>query len=493
MEPHPPATWQEAEQEGTRLRLEGRFAEAVTVYRNAVTRFPRNVVLLNGLGLALMDAGATVEARSAFESAVACSPQTPALLFNLANALRLQGSIAEAVAGYRQAIALGLFRPEVYNNLGIALQTVEQWPEALQAFREALKRDPRYLPALANAGHALIEMGSPGEAIEPLRLAVASEPAYADAHWLLSHALLVTGRWPDGWDEYEWRWHKMPSAPYHRGTPQSWWRGENIAGKRILLYAEQGIGDAVQFVRYAPLVAAQGAEVLVECHDVLVDLLRTVDGVAEVYARGSAGIDYDVACPLLSLPAVFRTTIETVPEAVPYVHVDASKVAAWRERLASFSDRKRVGIVWAGNPGHVNDRKRSIQPDALLPLADVPGVVLFNLQKGGNGGGLDVSAGALPLVDWMDDCRTFGDTAALMHELDLVITVDTAVAHVGGALGVPVWMMVPFTPDWRWFLGSSNSPWYPSMRLFRQRIAGGWGDVVSALSQALVEFSQRPR
>jgi len=493
MSSSPRMDWEDAENLGSGLRQEGRFDEAVGVYRAALERFPGHVVLLNGLGLALLDAGRTAEAASALEQAVVCAPDTPALVFNLANALRVGGDPAGAIVLYERAMALGLDMPELFNNLGVAWQERERWDDALRMFRMALQRDPRYLPALANSGYSMIQSGRPSEAVEFLRRAVQAEPGYADAHWLLSHALLVTGQWPEGWDEYEWRWHRMKSAAYHRGIPESRWTGEPLGGKTILLYAEQGAGDAVQFVRYVPLVKAGGAKVVVECHAELVSLFESVDGVSEVYARGTALPRYDVACPLLSLPSVFRTTMGSIPGGVPYLFADPHRGARWRRALEPYRGRLRVGLVWAGSAAHVNDRKRSLAPGLLAPLVSMTGVQVFSLQKGASGDSRGANAGGASIVDWTDALHDFADTAALISELDLVIAVDTAVAHVAGALGKPVWVMLPFAPDWRWHLGRGDTGWYPSMRLFRQPMPADWDSVISSVCRELGQVPRHPR
>jgi hypothetical protein len=493
MEQRPSIEIQEIENEGSRLRLAGRLNEAAAVYQSALQQFPGNVLLLNGLGLVLLDAGSGTEACEVFSTAIQHAPQTGVLHFNFGNALRMTGDIGGALVHYEQARVLGLERTEVYNNVGISLQSSDRWEEARSAFVEALRRDPQYLPALVNLGHTLIELGRPEEAVPVLRAAVGLQPAYADAHWLLSHALLVTGQWPEGWHEYEWRWHRMKSAPYHRGTSESRWKGEDIAGKRILLYAEQGMGDAVQFVRYVPLVQATGAMVAIECHAELVPLFSTLDGVSEVYARGELNSPFDVACPLLSLPSMFGTTVDTLPSHVPYLRPDPARASVWRKRLELLAGRKRVGLVWAGNPAHTNDRKRSIPPDELAVLAGVPGMQFISLQKGASDETKEAVGRVLPILDWADGLQDFADTAALISELDLVITIDTAVAHVAGALNRPVWMMVPYTPDWRWFLGRTDSPWYPSLRIFRQPVRGAWQEVVKALCVDLRKDSLSPR
>jgi Flp pilus assembly protein TadD len=481
--------WEDIEEQGSRLRLEGKPDEARPLYESGLRLFPGNPVLLNGLGLVLLDLGLTEEAGSAFSSALESAPRSPALFFNLGNALRIQGEIPEAIEYYRNALSLGLQRPEVHNNLGIALQMADRWDDALRAFEGALAQDHHYLPALTNRGNALIQLGRPEDALNPLQKAAELQPGYADAHWLLSHALLVTGRLPEGWDEYEWRWNKMKAASYHRGGAELRWNGEDLSGKTILLYAEQGIGDAVQFVRYASLVKSRGARVVVECHAELVSLFRSIDCVSAVYARSEKGPHFDVACPLLSLPSVFRTRMDTIPNDVPYLRPEAARVARWEKLLEPYKSRLRVGLAWAGNAGHANDRKRSIPFERLAPLASTGGVQFISVQKLENGDARGPNPGVLPLVDWTGELHDFADTAALLSQLDLLITVDTAVAHVAGALGTPVWMMVPFIPDWRWFLHRLDSPWYPSMRLFRQTVRRDWGEVVSDVCSRLQEMS----
>ena len=433
MKEHVQGSWEEAEKEGTRFRLEGKSGESIGYFQAALRRFPGNIALMNGLGLALLDANRTGEACEVLQEAVRYLPGSAPLIFNLGNALRANGDPAGGIGAYERAIALGLDRSEVFNNLGIALQECDRWDDALRAFGEALRRDARYLPALANTGYSLMQAGRPEEAVPYLRRAVEQEPGYADARWLLSHALLVTGRWPEGWDEYEWRWHRMHQAAYHHGNQKSRWNGEDIAGKSVLLYAEQGIGDAVQFARYAPLVAAMGATVYIECHAALVPLFRGLSGVAGVFARGEVLPAFDVACPLLSLPGVFRTTPGTIPGGVPYVVPDAGRVVRWRALLGGEGGVMHVGLVWAGNMSHVNDRKRSVPSGLLAPFAAVSGVKYFGLQKGDPGDRRCLPPPGMRITECGEGLLDFGDTAALVSVLDLVITVDTAVAHVAGA------------------------------------------------------------
>lgn len=485
---HMPTPWAEAEKQGVRLRGEGRLEDAARVYRTALERFAGNPALLNGLGLVFMDANHPREARMVFEEALQRSPESPELLFNLGNAMRAGADPVGAIGMYQRALSLGPDRPELFNNLGVSFQECERWEDALDAFHRALRCDPGYLPALANSGYSMIQVGRPEDAVGVLRRAIQLQPEYADAHWLLSHALLVTGQWPEGWDEYEWRWQQMKKVPYHRGGSGSRWRGEDVAGKRVLLYAEQGMGDAVQFVRYVPRIAAMGATVSVECHPELVPLFRCMDGVASVHARGVELPAFDIVCPFLSLPSVFRTTLDTIPGGDPYLRPDPVRAGEWRRALDASAGGVHVGLVWAGSAAHANDRRRSLDGGKLGVLGSVPDVHFVSLQKGGGDGG---PGGSVVMSDWTGDLHDFGDTAALISQLDLVISVDTAVAHVAGAVGTPVWVLLPFAPDWRWQQEGERTPWYRSMRLFRQSYPGGWDGVISALFRELLQVSRR--
>ena len=322
-------------------------------------------------------------------------------------------------------------------------------------------------------------------------------PGLAQAEWNLGLAELALGDFSAGWAHFERRWTGCPTLQgSYRFPPERAWQGEALAGKRLLLWAEQGLGDTLQFIRYASLAAAAGATVWVEVQPPLVGLLRSVAGASEVHAFGEGPDRWDFHCPLMSLPYRFATTLETIPAAVPYLTADASAVARWRERLAALPGLK-VGLVWAGGarPGRVDleaiDARRSLKLAALAPLAAVPGVQLVSLQKGP--AAAEVAQAPFSLVDWSDEWQNFADTAALVEALDLVISVDTAVAHLAGALGRPVWMLNRLDTCWRWLLERNDTPWYPSMRLFRQRESGAWDEVIAGLVTALsAQVAGRP-
>lgn len=475
----PSAAWQWYVDLAQLLQGSGEREEATAVLREGSVRHPGNVPLLNSLGLALHAGGRIAEAIQVFTSALRITPAAGALLFNLANAMRDGGDLKGALGMFVRAIEAGPAVPEMFNNLGLALQEAGSPDHARSAFRSALDRDPGFLPAALNLGYLEIQERDAGAAIAVLGEAVRRHPQNADAHWLLSHALLVHGDLERGWKEYEWRWEKMRQAAYRRKDATRQWDGGPLEGRRILLYAEQGLGDAIQFLRYVPMVVRAGGVVIVECQPALVPLVSGMPGVTGVYARGEEIPACDVECPLMTLPLVFGTTVESIPREVPYLMVDPERAARWRAWCAEGVDGFRVGVVWAGNPGHRNDAQRSLPVRALAALGSVEGVRLIGLQKGEVG---DVRLAVPAGVIGRDAGPLLGDlaeTAALIAQLDLVVTVDTAVAHLAGALGRPVWVLVPFVPDWRWMHGRGDTPWYPTARLFRQEVRGNWDAVIA--------------
>ena len=331
---------------------------------------------------------------------------------------------------------------------------------------------------------AAFEGGRFEEAHGLLKEAVALKPDYAVARMALGQASLLLGRFEEGWPDYEWRWLTPEYAPRPFAQPR--WQGEPVAGRTVLLYAEQGHGDTLQFVRYAALLKARGAAVVVECQPALLELLRRTPGIDRLVPLGGPLPFFDYHAPLLSLPGAFRTTLATVPADVPYLFADPARVAAWRERLAAEPGFK-VGLIWQGNPKFTGDRKRSIPLRHYAALAQLPGVRLYSLQRGDGAAQLDALAGAFVVTDLgrAEDEHSFAETAAMMCALDLVITSDTGPAHLAGGLGVSVWVALTLAPDWRWLAGREDCPWYPTMRLFRQRRPGDWDDVFARLAAAL--------
>ncbi len=408
---------------------------------------------------------------------------------NLGVALRSSGRLDEAIASYRRALACNPRLSSAHKNLGNALAADHQLAEAELSYRRTLELDPGNADALMALGHMLTRMLRLDEAIAMERRALELDPGFARAHSNLGFALLTRGDLAAGWPEYEWRLRdpEQPIAPYVFPVPT--WQGEDPAGRTILLHHEQGFGDTLHFARYAPLLAARGAKVIVLCQPELKRLLQCLPGVTVVTPDSSVS-KLDFCLSLASAPFVFGTTLDTIPGKTPYLAAEPQLVREWRARVAE-DDAMKIGVVWAGKPSHASDRLRSLPLAAFAPLAQVPGTRFYSLQTGEPAQSQDPPA-RLPLVDLTPDIADFADTAALIENLDLVIAADTAVVHLAGALGKPVWLLCRFESEWRWMLGREDSPWYPTMRIFRQWRAGDWTDVMERVARALRTRSAAP-
>jgi hypothetical protein len=387
---------------------------------------------------------------------------------------------------FRQAVRLRPQSPEAHNNLGMVLAELARYAEAEPCYQEALRLRPGFADAHANFGNAYKEQGRLEEAVASYDIALAYRPDSVSAHWNRALARLQQGNFADGWAEYEWRWQRKqtPMRPFR----QPRWDGAPLAGRTILLWMEQGLGDMIQFIRYAALLQEQGGRVVVECPGFLIPLIplfSTCPGIAQLVAEGSPLPDFDVHAPLMSLPHLCRTTLTSIPATVPYLFANDALVAAWARQLARYEADYRIGITWQGNPHHRHDRYRSIPVQLFAPLGQLPGVRLINLQKGSGIDQLASSGDRFAVIDLLseqDPAVAFMDTAAIMRNLHLVITVDTAIAHLAGALGVPVWTAIAAIPDWRWLLDRADSPWYPTMRIFRQQEFGNWREVIDRMA-----------
>jgi tetratricopeptide (TPR) repeat protein len=467
---------------GVALAVQGRWDEAVVYYRRALALKPAFPDAWSNLGRALAALGRAEEAAASFQNALNLRPDDAEALASLGNALREQGKLDEAEARYQDALRLRPDYAEVRNNLGSVFQEQGKLGEAEASYREALRLRPAFVEALTNLGNALREQGRPGEAAASYEEATRLRPDDAEARVNLGMTRLLMGDFERGWPEYEWRRRARGLPEHPSGRPR--WDGTPLEGKAILLRAEQGLGDTIQFVRYAPMVRERGGVVLLECQPPLRALLADAPGVDRVVAPGGPGPEFAVEAPLPSLPGILGTTGETIPARVPYLGADAGRVGRWRRELedpAGF----RVGIVWRGNPKHPRDRQRSIPLVLFEPLAGLPGVRLVSLQKGPGAEQLDAPGWRRSILDLGGRLEDFADTAAVLANLDLLIACDTAVAHLAGALGLPAWVALPSDPDWRWLLGRDDSPWYPSLRLFRQDRPGDWGGVFGRIAREL--------
>ncbi len=460
---------------GYTLEQMGRLADANAAYVLAAEFRPMFAEAHGKVGSFLLRQGKAAEAAARLTKATDADPTLAELHCNLAHARRLAGDEDGALKAVRRAIDLKPGLAAAHNVLGCILRDRLRPANALASFKRAVELDPNFAEAVNNWASVLESIGRITEAGNGFEKAVALAPAVPQYHQNLGINRLLRGDLTGGWAEADWRRldRRNPAA---RTFNQPVWNGAYLAGQTILLTAERGIGDTIQFLRYAPMVAGRGGRVVVECPPELVELARSVDGVADVIVHGQPLPPVGAHCPLMTLPLAFNTTLQTIPATVPYLSADPAKAAAWAARLPA--GQRRVGLVWAGNPNFANDRVRSINPARLAPLLAVPNVTWVSLQASPK----DAPPG---LVDLTADLHDFAGTAALIANLDLVIAVDTAVAHLAAAMGKPTWILLPAVPDWRWLLGRTDSPWYPSARLFRQATPGDWAAVVSGVAAAL--------
>jgi tetratricopeptide (TPR) repeat protein len=456
----------------------GQTAAAVANLDHAASLRPRHLATHLGLGRALLAEGQSAHALAAADVVLEQEPSNAAALFLRGTALSALGRSAEAVATLRKAIATDPTNAAAFLNLGNALADLDRLEAAETAIRCAIALDPTLVEAHASLGFVLTSRGDLPAAVAACEAALVLQPDLVQAHWNLATAALLAGDFARGFTEYEWRKRHDRFRLDFIDLPGPTWTGDDQAGRTILVHAEQGFGDTIQFARYLPRLAARGAHVILACDPRLVSLLGTLPDVTVVSVE-EALPPYDVWIDQMSLPRVFATSPATIPGSGGYLSADPVREATW---WAALPVGRKVGITWAGNPAHSNDARRSLPPESLAALLAAPGIHFIPLQFGPRtheAGLPDLPAG---LVD-------YADTAALIANLDLVVTVDTSVAHLAGALGVPCWLMLPFAPDWRWQLGCDDTVWYSSLRLFRQPSPGAWNDVAARIVTELAVWS----
>lgn len=429
----------------------GHLVHAAAIYRFVLDEQPDNAIAMQYLGVTAYQSGDCETAIGLIEGAISIQSSIPDFHNNLGLVFQAQGRLDQAIGCYRHALSLNVNYVEAYNNLGLALEAA----------------------------------GKPDESLAHYEHAIALRPDFAQAHWNYSIALLVTGDFARGWPEYEWRLKTPELAGREQRFSQPLWDGAELGGKTILLHAEQGFGDAIQFIRYVPQLVACGGRVLVECKPALKRLFESLPGVAGVVVSGARLPYFDVHCPMLSLPARFNTALAGIPAAIPYFSADPKLSETWRQRLPDTGSRRRIGLVWAGSPEHKNDRNRSMTLEQFGELTALDGTAFFSLQKSGAASRAVAARPDMQVCDLTGAMEDFADLAALIAQLDLVICVDTSVAHLAGAMGKPVWVLLPFAPDWRWLREREDSPWYPSMRLFRQSEPGNWKGVLDRMRDEL--------
>jgi len=465
--------------EGALLREMGRLEEAVQSLDRALAIWPGYVEALGNRALALLDLERFGEALTDCDDALAIRADLAPIHNVRGIALRQLGRQEEALQSYGQAIALKPGDAKTLNNQGIALRDQGRPEEALRCYERALDINPLYADACSNRGNALRDLNRLDEALNCFDRARAIAPAHADAHWNESLCRLLKGDFERGWQEYEWRWKVAPQKKQTRVFSQPLWLGqEDIDGKTVLLHAEQGLGDTIQFCRFVRQVVNRGANVILEVQAPLRSLMKELDGKLTVLTQGEQLPAFDSHCPLMSLPLALGADLSNI-DGRPYLTSDAARLAAWKVRLGS-GGRMKIGLAWSGASAHDNDRRRSIALKQFRELR-IGDADYFCLQN-------EVRPSDRQVLQETPEIRFFGnelqdlaETAALIDAMHLVIAVDTGIAHLAAAMGKPVWILLPFSPDWRWLLGRSDTPWYRTATLFRQSAAGDWDSVLAAV------------
>ena len=468
-------------QRALRAHQAGDLDQAQRLYGQVLAAHPQQVNALTNLSTLYLHHGRFEEALLLVARALQIDPAQAALHYNYGNILMQAALYADAAAAYAQALALQPATAVFHSNHGIALFKLNRYAEAIASYDRAIALEPECAEYYNNRGNARGHLGQFTEALEDYARAVSLAPTLADAHWNRGLLQIMHGDFENGFRHYEWRWQRPSFAPDLRPLTKPLWLGDALLqGRTILIYPEQGLGDVIQFSRYVPMLEALGAQVILEAPAPLVALLRAVSKTATMIAKGATPPPYDFQCPIVSLPLAFRTTLASVPSAVPYLAAAPEKERIWQQKLGPKT-RPRIGLAWSGSPTHVNDHNRSAPLAMLGPLLGMP-YDFHAIQK-------DLREADRPYLGTMQhhgaDLLDFTDTAALIAQMDLVISVDTSVAHLAGALAKPLWLLLPAIPDYRWLLARDDTPWYPSARLFRHPMPGDWAGTITAVAHAL--------
>ena len=478
---------QQALGEAVALHRQGRLDEAEKVYNRVLKGRRDHFDALHLLGMLNHQRGKAGEAYRLITAALKVNPRSPDALSNLALVLHALKRDGEALANIDKALALAPDHVDAHNNHGNRGRVLGRELDAVAAYDQALSAMPGHVSSWMNRGLAFAALNRHQDALSSYGRALALQPDHADTHFNEALSLLTVGDYVRGFQKYEWRWKRTGAnaRPRFRQPP---WLGEySLANKTILIHAEQGLGDTIQFARYAPRLARAGAKVMLEVQPELKTLLSSIDGVSSVIARGEALSPFDAHCPVASMPLACRTSLANVPDDIPYLRAGDERVAKWRPRLEPVA-QPRVALVWAGRAAHVNDRNRSIALAEFEPLLASGGVRFVSVQRELRPADAERLAGDSRILHVGDDLSDFAETAAVLTLCDLVICVDTSVAHLAGALGRPTFVLVPFQPDWRWTANRATSPWYPQIRLFRQPVPGDWKSAIRHVSEALASL-----
>ena len=460
------------------------FEDALRSYDQAIVLRPQYADAFYSRGNAFYALKRLERALSSYNQAIAFRPNYANAYYNRGNLLNDLKRFNEAIASYDQALTINPQFAESYSNRGCSLQEQQRFEEALISYDHAIALNPNYAEAYFNRGCTLQKLKRLDEALNHYEKVITIKPQYADAHFNKSFIKILLGDYEEGWRLYEWRWKSHGFTSQLKHSPQPVWLGEqSLKNKTIVIYPEQGFGDYIQFIRYAPKLEQLGARVILEVPVLLMPVVSTLEGQFTFFEKGKELPDFDYHCPVMSLPHAFKTTVDTIPNQVPFFNVNLVKKQTWQARLGEKSQR-RVGLVWSGSTQHKNDHNRSIPIHLFQSLFNMP-VVFHCLQKEIREDDTAFLASQNNIHNHIEFLDDFSDTAALIDAMDLVISVDTSVAHLAGALGKETWILLPYSPDYRWMLETSDSPWYPTAKLFRQSAIGEWGSAINDIKQAL--------
>jgi len=468
----------------------GKYHKAISTYSKALRLQPNSTEIYYNLGIVLINIGKFREAEHSFELAIKMNPDFAGVYYYLGISQKGQGKNEDAIKNFSHAIQLNPELIEAYNELGLALKRVGEFEQAEKIFRKILDLDPNYAIVYNNLANLIQKQGRFSEAMNYYNCALDLIPNFCEALFSRSLLHLLKGNFEKGWLDFEYRWKLIDVHKKKFDKPQ--WKGESLTGKTIFLWAEQGLGDTIQFIRYVSLIKKSGSILVVQCHPYLLEILSSVEGIDRLISKDEDVLDFDFHIPLLSLPGIFKTTLDTIPNDIPYINPPPEYKDKFHEIFDPHDKHFKIGIVWGGNPQNRRDYDRSCRLQYFQPLLELNDVSIFSLQKGQQARELDKYPDGR-INNLVQLLHNFADTAAVVMNLDLVITVDTAVAHLAGALGKQVWILLPFCPDWRWMLNRDDSPWYPTMRLFRQLKPGDWKGVFNQVKKALNKMTTKKK
>ncbi len=479
--------------EASKLHAQGKVQEAELMYRNLLESRPDNPQLMHLLGVAVFQQNRAEEAATLIQRAIERDPKPAEYHNNLGIVLDALRRSEESEASYRRAISIKPDYAEAHNNLAGTLLALGRCDQAIDEYQTAITLKPDYAEAWDNYGSSLRFTNRNHDAMAAYDQALALQPSFAYAHYNRGTLFLAMGEFVRGWDDFEWRWRCSNFGHPDRKFEKPMWNGQDLSGKTILFHSEQGLGDTIHFVRYASVLAERSGRVIVEAQPALASLLTDVPGVSVSMSRGDALPDFDYHIPMMSVPRLARTTLETIPHETPYILPPAVAHENWRsitrtDARAEGKKKLRVGLAWAGNPASFVDGRRSIPLSMLAPLAKAPNVRFYSLQLGD--AGRQAESSPFPILDHTAKLTDFTQTSGLLANLDLVICVDTVVAHLAGAMNVKVWMLTYAPPDWRWMFDREDSPWYPSMKLFRQPSPGAWEVPIKRVADELTRLGE---